>query len=352
VHGSDQAASTQVDALEPLLGGQQRPRRAVREDEVRRLRPVKRRLRERRPAEHAPIGDVDHIESVGAQLQRRRGARTARTASARQEQPPGKPSYDEDCGRDQEQASARERPPTPNRLPLECSSRGRRELPASGEAIVALLRERGCDHVVEAGRQLRPDLRETWRQLVQVREHDRQLALAVEGALPRETLEENAAERVDVGAPVDRAALDLLGRHVVDRADETALAGQAAHRRDVPREAEVADVGTLALVGLRDEDVARLDVAVHEPCRVRRVERARDLLDQMEYAVGLEPSFTPQQLPQVGTVDVVHREVERAVLLARSVCPDDVGVVQARRQLGLAQEPPPEALIARQLRPQ
>ena len=43
--------------------------------------------------------------------------------------------------------------------------------------------------------------------------------------------------------------LDLFRRDIVDRADETTVAGQTAHRRDVTREAEVADKRALALSG-------------------------------------------------------------------------------------------------------
>ncbi len=63
-----------------------------------------------------------------------------------------------------------------------------------------------------------------------MREHHRELTLALERARPGQAFVENTAEGVHVGASVDHAALDLLGRDVVDRAYEAALAGQAAHR--------------------------------------------------------------------------------------------------------------------------
>ena len=116
--------------------------------------------------------------------------------------------------------------------------------------------------------------------LVQVGEHDGQLAVASERRRAGEALVEQAAERVDVCAPVDLAALDLLGRHVSDRANEAALAGQAADGGDMARKPEVADVGVLAFLFLPDEDVSRLDVPVDEPGLVRRVERRRHLLDE------------------------------------------------------------------------
>ena len=48
------------------------------------------------------------------------------------------------------------------------------------------------------------------------------------GTSPVEAVEEQAGERVDVGAGVDVAALDLLRRDVVDRPHELAGLGQLA----------------------------------------------------------------------------------------------------------------------------
>ena len=48
------------------------------------------------------------------------------------------------------------------------------------------------------------------------------------------------------------------------------------------RQAEVRQVGVVAAVGAgpdRDEDVRGLDVAVHEPLRVRRIQRPGHLRD-------------------------------------------------------------------------
>ena len=53
---------------------------------------------------------------------------------------------------------------------------------------------------------------------------------------------QHAAERVDVGAPVDGLAADLLGRDEVDRPHPAAGRGQAAIGERVAGEAEVAEV--------------------------------------------------------------------------------------------------------------
>src|SRR5262249_57822249 len=116
----------------------------------------------------------------------------------------------------------------------------------------------------------------------------------------------DAAERVAVRGAVDRAALDLLGRHIVDRADEATLAGKAAHGRDMPGEAEVADVGVFASWPFLHEDVSRLHVAVHEPGGVCGVEGGGDLLVDSEDASGLEPAFAAKPVARIRAFDVMQ----------------------------------------------
>ena len=114
-------------------------------------------------------------------------------------------------------------------------------------------------------------------------------------------------------------------------------------------EAEVADVRVLALGIGADEDVAGLHVAMDEPGRVRGVERRRPPARRGSIAaLRLEAAVPPEELAQIGALDVLHREVEPAVLLAGAQRPDDVRVVEARRQPGLAQEPLPEPLVTRE----
>src|SRR5439155_11120482 len=95
--------------------------------------------------------------------------------------------------------------------------------------------------------QIWSSLGQTRRRLVQMREDDRELALTVERPLSGQAFEEDAAERVLIRAAVDRSTFDLLRRHIIDRADEAALARQAADGRDVTSQAEVADVRVLAV---------------------------------------------------------------------------------------------------------
>ncbi len=180
-------------------------------------------------------------------------------------------------------------------------------------------------------------------------EHDRQLALPLERPLACEALVEDAAECIDVDPAVHLLAADLLGRHVVDRADEAAVAGEAADRGHVPRQAEVADVRVLAVGPVRDQDVAGLHVAVDKPCRVRGVERLTRLAHDRHGALRIEAPFAAQQLAQVDAVDVRHRQVQHAAVLARGECPHHIRVVERRGHARLPEEALPEPIVVRQL---
>ena len=106
-------------------------------------------------------------------------------------------------------------------------------------------------------------------------------------------------------------------------------------------EAEVGQVAVFA----GEEDVARLDVAVHEPLGVGGIESASDLPDKLDRAVGLEPSLPLEQALEIDPLDVAHGDVESAPVLAGVVDGDDVGVIDRRGNARLAQKPLAEALV-------
>ena len=78
----------------------------------------------------------------------------------------------------------------------------------------------------------------------------------------------------------------------------------------------------------RNEDVGRLDVAMHEPLRVRGVERARHLPEYVERAVRRESALVRDQRLQIDALDVAHRDVEHALGLTRLEDRHDAGVVE------------------------
>ncbi len=104
------------------------------------------------------------------------------------------------------------------------------------------------------------------------------------------------------------------------------------------------------MVGVAEQDVRGLDVAVDDPARVRGVERAGDLGDDVHRAAGVETAGGADERPQVRAVDVAHGDVERALVLARVVDRDHVGVIDRGGEAGLGHEALAEADVLGEVR--
>jgi hypothetical protein len=130
------------------------------------------------------------------------------------------------------------------------------------------------------------------------RSHERHLA--------REAFEQHAAQRIDVGAPIHRIAADLLRRDVVDRPDHL-VRGRVTHRRHVPGQPEIRQVDVL-VVSLGDQRVAGLHIAMHQAVTVSDVQRASELADDPDRAIGLQAAPLPQQHAEVRALHVAHRD--------------------------------------------
>ena len=186
-----------------------------------------------------------------------------------------------------------------------------------------------------------------------VRVHDRARS-GSPGSCPRtpasgQHLVEHRAEREDVGARIGLLALELLGRHVLQRAEDRALRGQiggvvvgsidetAAPRRLAPRlrQPEVEQLGarpsvSMMLPGLRSRWTM--------PGAVRLVERIGDL-DRRSAAPGraaARPSAS--RVGERLALEMLHHQEVDAVLAADVVERADVRVVQRGDRAGLALE--------------
>ena len=111
---------------------------------------------------------------------------------------------------------------------------------------------------------------------------------ARERRLSGQALVEDATERVEIRPRFDVVARDLLGRDVLERADDVPWGGDAAERARALGQAEVGEVAVLLAAGHRDEDVRGLDVPVHETLLVSRVQSFRDLLEQADRTARIE----------------------------------------------------------------
>ena len=162
------------------------------------------------------------------------------------------------------------------------------------------------------------------------------LVLAVEGDVAREHLVEDDAERVDVGLAVDVVAQRLLGRDVVGRAEHAAVGGQAV----VAQRAGDAEVGDLGRALGVEQDVLRLDVAVHDLVRVRAAERAGDLDRVGQRLVDRQPAEPADAVLERLALDVLEDDVGPVLVLAGVDHAHDVRVRELRDRPRLA----PEAL--------
>ena len=167
----------------------------------------------------------------------------------------------------------------PGRLARDDEFKVRDEFLGVPVALVAALREHLEDDVVASARQVGPACDRSDRLLVQVLEHGEEQRLALERNGASDHVVEGDAERIDVASHVKRPdGLRLFGRHVVGCAEGDAVLGDGV----VAEFACEAEVGELCGAVFAHEDVAGLDVAVHESCVVAVAERERDLMHDLE----------------------------------------------------------------------
>ena len=177
--------------------------------------------------------------------------------------------------------------------------------------------------------------------------------IAAERDVPREALVEHARKRVLVRPTVDLAALEQLGGHVAQRAEDGADPGDLRARVDRTDEPEV---GQEHLLGRPprgrspEQDVVWLHVAVDQTVGMGLVEGTGDLVEDRQGAVGLESAGQAKDRRQAGALDVAHREVQLATHLTRVVDLDDVRVAERGRETCFAQEPLTECLVLGDLR--
>jgi len=147
-------------------------------------------------------------------------------------------------------------------------------------------------------------------------------------------LVQHEADRVDVARGRDGATGALLGARVCGREQARARHGRVALAEQL-RDAEIEQLRRAVLA---DEDVAGLEVAVHDEVRMRVLHRGEHALEQPQ------PLGERQRAPVAPwrdrlAVDVFHREVGRAVVGGTRVDEGrDVGMIEPREDLPLGEK--------------
>ncbi len=181
--------------------------------------------------------------------------------------------------------------------------------------------------------------------IVDVRESRRDGRAGVERLAPGEHLVPHDTERVDVARAGRRPAEGLLGSEVVRRAEHLTGAG-------VPGAVDGAgdaEVGELDPALGREQDVGRLDVAVHDAGGVRGGQGQRSL---SEDRAGLlrRHRAAGDELRERLSLDELHHEVGVAAVLAVVVDRRDVGMRQGCGMPCLIPEAVGERRLARGVR--
>jgi hypothetical protein len=179
-----------------------------------------------------------------------------------------------------------------------------------GEAVGRGLGRGARDDLVEVRRQVGHPGAGQGHGLVEVPDGHRDGGVALERDGARQHLEEQDAEGVEVGRRRRGLTTGLLGSDVRGGPHHRSGVGE----RRLPQGAGDAEVGDLDRAVRSDDDVARLDVPVHDPGTVGRREGGAHLLGDAHGVARGEPAVLPDQVREVRALRILHDdEVGRAV---------------------------------------
>ena len=163
-----------------------------------------------------------------------------------------------------------------------------------------------------------------------------------------EKVKRGGRQRILIGPPIDVCTHQLFRRGIGEGAHGEVGHGESTDVNKWSRNAKVGQQDPpLAVLGIGEQDVRRLDVAVQQAPAVGVVECGGDTGDDVAYVVYRHPGRVAafEQLRGVGAVDVVHRDPEVTIDLAAIVHRDDVRVPQRAGQVGFALKPFPEVAV-------
>ena len=166
-----------------------------------------------------------------------------------------------------------------------------------------------------------------WWRLGQDRALQRLAVVVRERTARREHLVEHRAERVDVGAAIDAIGIrHLLGSHELRRAGDARVLGVARETGRSPKS------NTLHVVGVDQEHVVALEIAMDDAGLVGRVQRARDLLRDADSAMHRQAADPVDLLREQRALEVLEHDVGHA--LAREAHVRALGDVRVAERTG------------------
>jgi hypothetical protein len=195
-----------------------------------------------------------------------------------------------------------------------------RHLLCGSETVLRILGQHSIQNALISG----VDHGQLGHGLLEMHQDGADVRASLVGLPPREHLEEDDPETVDIGPPVHGPVLGLLRTHVERGPQGRSRLGEgrvAAQR--LGGEPEIHQHG--CPIGAK-EDVRRLDIAVDDALFVNKLQGVADLLHDTQG--GVSGQAGPYPVLEVPAIDVFHGDVEIGPGLAHIVDSDDVDVVE------------------------
>jgi hypothetical protein len=167
--------------------------------------------------------------------------------------------------------------------------------------------------------------------------------ITAEGALTGQRLECQDTERPEIAPRIDDAPASLLGAHVRRRTNDEPRRGRVRReaRAGLFGDTEVEDLDDLVFPDLRDEHVARLEIAMDDSRTVREREAFGDLVHDHGELCNRQAADADQTIAETFTVEQLHDHVGRPFLDPEVEDLNDVWASQVRGGFRLALEPRP-----------
>jgi hypothetical protein len=217
------------------------------------------------------------------------------------------------------------------------------------ESLVGILVQAAQQDLIDGGGHRDDRRRRRWRTAQLIGQEIE--PCGVEWTATGDHLVQDDAERVDVGAAIRAAAHQLLGRHVLERADGGAHDRQVGRLRQIAAREDLrdAEVEHLHDIVRRDEDVRGLEITVDDAEVVCLAQGRAHLGPDREHALPGQGAARAKQVEQRPALEQLHRDERQPIGFAELVGRDDVRAEQLAQHDALAPEPLDEARISGEL---
>ena len=148
---------------------------------------------------------------------------------------------------------------------------------------------------------------------------------------------QHSAKRKNVGSRIDILAQRLLGRHVCDRAERSARAGEMFLRKgglSLPRNGRGAgiklretEVENLSVTSASDENVGGLDIAMDDIFEMSGIECIRHVNGEREKRLDLQRTIC-QRVFQCLAIEILHHDEGAALVIADFIDCANVRMIQ------------------------